>query len=343
MTGLTDNVIRLFLQLIILFGIWRLIKPIIERGNSQARRKRDIRKNIKQRRAGALKIRNGIYRHLDDLLYLVQKGYTPGASVPRFFILTLFYFAGMFLLSFLLIRSLPSLINLNNPFLQNADNPALKKAWQFPLYLATLTAFVPYLRLRYKYSVLQAKGSYDLLEVVKIYAKYCYLSIDVALQRTSEFLRPDNVLKDPLKSLSEGFANYQTTEELHTEAARFSRAVATTFSENFVFDLLNAEREGTTYLNASLLDLNQAMETQRETIMEVKANNRDAVALGLYVNLFTFVACVGSFMWLVSPRVYFKLQFQTPPGLIFLVAIISSFFIALILSALLAKPKLDYM
>lgn len=342
MSIFTDNVIRLIFQLIVLFGIWQIIKPIVYQQINLSESKRDLRKNLKKRRERTLKIRKGIYKHLDDLLYLVQKGYAPGASVTRFLIRSVFMFVAMFLLSYLLLRGVPSLINPDNPFLQNTVTPT-KESWQFPLYLAILAAVLPYLQLRYRYSIRQAKGSYDLLEVVKIYAKYCYLSIDVALHRTSEFLGEDNVLRDPLKSLAEAFANYRTTAELNEEAARFTRAVSTTFASNFVSDLLSAEREGTHFLNSSLLDLNQAMETQRETIMEVKANNRDAVSLGLWVNLFTFIVCVGSFMFLVSPKVYFKLQFQTTIGLTFLVIIIGSFFAALIMSVILARPKLDYM
>ncbi|ETT61292.1 hypothetical protein BSK66_27700 [Paenibacillus odorifer] len=342
MSTFVDNVIRLIFQLIVVFGIWRMIKPIVDRQISLSDSKRDLRKNLKKQRDRTLKIRKGIYKHLDDLLYLVQKGYEPGASVTKFLIRSIFMFIGIFLLSFLLLRGLPALTNSDISFLQNTQTPA-KESWQFPFYLAILAAVIPYLQLRYRYSIRQAKGSYDLLEVVKIYAKYCYLSIDVALHRTSEFLREDNVLRDPLKSLAEAFANYRTTAELNEEAARFTRAVSTTFASNFVSDLLNAEREGTHFLNASLLDLNQAMETQRETIMDVKSNNRDAVSLGLWVNLFTFICCVGSFMFLVNPKVYFKLQFQTTIGLTFLVIIISSFFAALIMSVILARPKLDYM
>lgn len=88
--------------------------------------------------------------------------------------------------------------------------------------------------------------------------------------------------------------------------------------------------------------LNRSMEQQRETILTVKAGSRDAISLGLYGNLIVLVSSVGTFIYMLKPDVYFKLQFETSVGIIFLTIIISGLFISFIISTVLARPKLDY-
>jgi hypothetical protein len=110
----------------------------------------------------------------------------------------------------------------------------------------------------------------------------------------------------------------------------------------FVSDLLYCEKEGTRYLKGSLMTLNRSMEQQRETILTVKASSRDAISLGMYGNLVVLVSSVGTFMYMLKPDVYFKLQFETRVGLTFMMVIITGMFISFLISTILARPKLDY-
>jgi len=229
-----------------------------------------------------------------------------------------------------------------NGNLQTSNVETIKSFWKLPMLLAILAGSIPYIVMRYKYAKRQTKGSYDLLDVVKIFAKYTYLSVDAALYATSDYLMDNNVLKRPLRILADEFSNYSTETMLQDEAQRFASNVSTTFARIFVSDLLDAEKEGNVNLNLSLLELNDSMEQQRETILTVKASNSDAIKLGLYGNFLVFVLSIGTFMLLLKPGLYFKLQFQTSIGVTFFMIIVISFVIALLFSILLSKPKLDY-
>ncbi|MFD2875657.1 hypothetical protein ACFTAO_06185 [Paenibacillus rhizoplanae] len=90
------------------------------------------------------------------------------------------------------------------------------------------------------------------------------------------------------------------------------------------------------------MTLNRSMELQRETILTVKASSRDAISLGLYGNLIVLVSSVGTFMYMLKPDVYFKLQFETTIGLTFMMVILTGLFISFMISTILARPRLDY-
>jgi hypothetical protein len=263
----------------------------------------------------------------------------------RFVMRTGFLFLAVFLSCLLTLKELPGHMSFNNPFLEGISfggQDQVKGAWRLPLFLALISASIPYLRMRYVYAQRKVRGSYDLLDVIKIAAKFTHLSVDAILSRTTDYLTEDNVLKVPLRLLGAAFANYSNESELNEEAERFAAAIGTTFAVEFVSDLLYCEKEGTRYLKSSLMTLNRSMEQQRETIMTVKAGSRDAISLGLYGNLVVLVSTVGTFMFMLKPDVYFKLQFETSVGLAFLMVIILGLFVSFIISTILARPKLDY-
>lgn len=342
-------IIRFALHLLIVLGLWLLTKPLLERHLLVWGQKIDfrmkLRKSIVGKRVSMIKKRMPLYRHLDDLLYFAHRSYEPGISVMRFAMRTGFLFLAVFLSSLLTLKELPGHMSFNNPFLEGVSfggREAVKGAWRLPLFLAVISACIPYLRMRYIYAQRKVRGSYDLLDVIKIAAKFTHLSVDAILSRTADFLAGDNVLKAPLKLLGAAFANYSNEIELHEEGERFAAAIGTTFAVEFVSDLLYCEKEGTRYLKSSLMTLNRSMEQQRETILTVKAGSRDAISLGLYGNLVVLVSSVGTFMFMLKPDVYFKLQFETSVGLAFLMVIISGLFVSFMISTILARPKLDY-
>ncbi|WP_150265725.1 hypothetical protein [Paenibacillus tepidiphilus] len=343
------SLLRFVFHLIVVLGLWLLIKPLIERQLQQFGRKVDFRLSAGRSRVGqrvsGLQNRKGLSRHLDDLLYFADRKYEPGISMLRFAMRTVFVFAAVFLSALLTLKELPGQMSFHNPFLEgmafNEGGP-VKGAWRLLLFLAIISASIPYLRMRYNYTQRQVRGSYDLLEVTTIAAKFTHLSADSILSRTGELLSEENVLRTPLRLLGAAFANYSNEHELSAEASRFSAAIGTTFAVEFVSDLLYCEKEGTRHLKSSLLLLNRSMEQQRETILAVKAGSRDAISLGLYGNLVVLVASVGTFMYMLRPSVYFKLQFQTTVGLSFLMVIITGLFVSFLISTILSRPKLDY-
>lgn len=345
MNNISDYAIRLFFHFLVVLGIWKLVKPLIDEQLRYIAKKREYRKNAKHFNEASKRNKRFIYRHLDNLLYLTQDKYEPFVSVTKFILQSGFLLVGIFIITLLTMQELPSLFS-SDPFfdgnLHTSNIETIKSVWKLPMLLAILAGSIPYIVMRYKYTKRQTEGSYDLLDVVKIYAKYTYLSVDAALYATSDFLMDNNVLKRPLRILADEFSNYSNETMLQGEAQRFASTVSTTFARIFISDLLDAEKEGNVNLNLSLLELNDSMEQQRETILTVKANNSDAIKLGLYGNLLVFVLSIGTFMFMLKPGLYFKLQFQTPIGVTFFMIIVISFVIAFLFSILLSRPKLDY-
>lgn len=342
-------IFRFALHLIIVWGLWLLIKPLIDRHLRQASQKLEYRMkhriSIVGKSVSKAKKRLWIYRHLDKLLYFVHGNYEPGISVMRFAIRTGILFIAVLLSGLLTLHELPGHLSYNNPFLEGVafnEGQPIRDAWRFPLFIAVISATIPYFRMRYSYAQRKVHGSYDLLDVIKISTKFTHLSVDSILDKTADFLTDKNVLKGPLKLLGATFSNYSNEKELAQEAGRFSSAIGTTFALEFISDLLYAEKEGTRYLKSSLMLLNRSMEQQRETILTVKAGSRDAISLGLYGNLIVLISTVGTFMYMLKPDIYFKLQFETKVGLSFLMVIVSGLFISFVISTILARPKLDY-
>ncbi|OKP79465.1 hypothetical protein A3844_28455 [Paenibacillus helianthi] len=342
-------VLQVAFHLLIAGGLWLLVKPLIERHLRQLGQKIDQRMSLRislfGKRVSSNKKRRWLYRHLDDLLYFAKRKYEPGISVTRFLIHTLFLFSAVFLSGMLTLSELPGHLSFSNPFLEGIsfdERIPVQGNWRFPLFVAVIAASIPYLRTRYLYAQRKVRGSYDLLDVIKIATKFTHLSVDSILTKTAEFLTEESVLKTPLRLLGAAFSNYSNERELTREAERFAGAIGTTFAVEFVSDLLYCEKEGTRYLKNTLMMLSRSMEQQRETILTVKAGSRDAISLGLYGNLVVLVSSVGTFIYMLKPDVYFKLQFQTTVGLTFLMIIIAGLFISFMISTILARPKLDY-
>ncbi|KUP25290.1 hypothetical protein [Paenibacillus sp. DMB5] len=342
-------IIRFALHLLVVFGLSLMVRPLIERHLRQLGQKVDMQMNLRRsllrKKVSRADRRIWLYRHLDDLLYFAHRKYEPGISVMRFSLQTAFLFAAVFVSTMLTLRELPGHMSFSNPFLDGisfGERMPIEQAWRLPLFVSVLAASIPYLRMRYTCAQRKVRGSYDLLDVIKIASKFTHLSVDSILSRTADFLTEDNVLKTPIRLLGAGFANYSNEYELKEEAMRFSGAIGTTFAIEFVSDLLYCEKEGTRHLKSSLMMLNRSMEQQRETILTVKAGSRDAISLGIYGNLVVLVSSVGTFMYMLKPDVYFKLQFQTSVGLAFLMVIIAGLFVSFLISTILARPKLDY-
>lgn len=343
--------IQFALHLLVALGIWLMVKPLLKEGIRLTAQRMSYRLDRRKRRPGQ---RAGIVQgrkplplitHLDRLLYFTRPNDEPGTAAAGFILASLLLALVVFLSGLLAFRELPGHLVFRNPFLEGVtfDGRQSKDgAWRLPLFLALLTGILPYLRVRYIYAHNQVKGSYNLLDAVKIAAKYTHLPVDALLSRTADSLEQGNVLIKPLKLLSGAFANYSNEFELVTEAQRFAGAVGTTFAVEFVSDLLYCEREGGFYLKHSLLMLTRSMEQQLETILTVKANSRDAISLGLYGNLVVLFFSVGTFIYMLKPAVYFHLQFETKAGLTFLVVILSGLFLSYVISSVLSKPKLDY-
>lgn len=338
------SILRMLLHVIILSSLWFLIQPVLllqfRKAGSQFNR-RMISKNIRSLRRTKAK-KWFIYKHIDDLLFMTDRKYEPVVSVIRFTLRSIFISLVVGFSAMVTIGDLPNAFS-DNPFLSNADLPGASEiAWKFPSVLALVMLVLPYLFLWSKHLRLRTKNSYDLLQVVKLVSKFASLSPDKALYQAAAVLPDDAGLKRQLITLSQTFTSYSDKEELHEETMRFAALIGTTFAVQFVNELIYAEIEGTRNLKESMFDLSNSMEVQRDAIINVQNNSQEAIQMGFYVNLFVFVATSGSLMYLLGIKVYMKLQFNTPTGMIFITSIVITFLFSFLISIFLSKPKLDY-
>ncbi|MNM44546.1 hypothetical protein D3C81_554460 [compost metagenome] len=345
------GLLRFALHLLAALGIWMLVRQLAGQGIREAVDRFHYRLSLKKSASRNRYGRNGrqmrvpFYNHLDRLLYMAKRNYDPGTAVYGFLTQSAVLTLAVFICGALTFHELPGHLVFRNPFMEGVtfdENGPDGEWWKMPLFLAALAGSVPYLRLRYVSAHNKVSGSYHLLDVVKIAAKFTHLPVDALLSNTADALEADNVLASPLRVLSSAFAGYSTEMELLDETRRFSAAVGTTFAVEFVSDLLYSEKEGGFYLKNSLLTLTRSMERQREAILAVKANSRDAISLGLYGNLIVLFFSLGTFIYMLKPAVYFHLQFETKPGLAFMMVILAGLFLSFVIGSALSRPKLDY-
>lgn len=345
---ITTYLVRVLLHMVFITGVIMLIWPVIDPMLKGISKNMDYRIQMKVEALGSrLMVRKKtfrLFRHLESLLYLVRKNYQPGLSLIQFLSISLLVFIVALISLLLTIGDMPNRITFGNPFTEGIDVGQVGSTlnWQFPFLGATLFMLIPYIHLRYQYSIKKVKSSYDLLEVVRLLSKFTHLSIDSALSRTSQMLDDSNVLKRPLLVLSGDFAGYNDDEELKEGAKRFSNSIGTTFSVSFISDLLYYEKEGGQSWKESLLFLISIMEAQRNAILEVKNSNRDAIALGSYGNLLVFLMLTITLIFFLGFNVYFDLQFKTEIGLWSFMIVFATMFISFVFGYLLSRPRLDY-
>lgn len=155
-------IIQFVLHLLVAGGLWLLVKPLIERHLWQWGQKLDLRMSLFGHKVSSAKRKMWLYRHLDDLLYFAHKRYEPGISVLRFVARSGMLFLGVFLSSLLTLKELPGQMSFSNPFLEGMvlnDGAPVANAWRLPLFLAVLSACIPYLRMRYTYAQRKVRGA----------------------------------------------------------------------------------------------------------------------------------------------------------------------------------------
>lgn len=339
--------IRFGLHLLILYALWLIISALLDKHLKKSKKHLDFKYQSRLRSIGEHVTRYnrafGFIDHLDRLLFLTSKNYESGVTVSKYLIQSIFVSAAVFAGSALTLGNLPNMLSTSNPFdIPTTINDSYTIQWELPLLLAVLVVLINYLFLVSKFKRTNIQSSFDLIEVVKVMSKFTSLSIDGMLERTSDMLPEKNVLKRPLMHLAHVFLTYGNAADLYREANRFSQLIGTTFATQLVQDLLYAERESNNNLSNSLLRLFKAMQDQREVILTVKSNSKDAIQFGFYVNLIVFVVLVGCIMWYLTPSVYLKLQFGTQSGVIMLSIILIGFISSFFISVFLSKPKLDY-
>lgn len=311
------DLIRLFIMALLLVGLtWSSI--LIADVQMQ---KRSVRIGYKlRRRLFTVKYQDyGLIRHLDRLMFLAARHYRPVESAIRFCLFCLLAAAAVFAL---LATFIP---------------------WQRSSALAVILGVgIPYLILRIRHAERGVKASYDLAEVIKLLSRHAHLPVHTALKHTAENLSDRSVLKRPVMVLADAFSSYGSKDELLQEALRFSSTIGTAFAVQLVMELIQAEKDGSKHLNQSLKFLNEAIEGQRNAVLGVKKENRDAIALGIWVNLAVIAILSWSTASFLTWGTFFRLLTQTEIGVTLSLAVAGSLVTAFFIGRVLSRPKLDY-
>ncbi|WP_027092991.1 hypothetical protein [Cohnella thermotolerans] len=331
-------IIELALTSIALVGLWGILSPALQ---PYARRWRQRARLLaalgKEKAAGG-----GFYRHVDRMLYLVQPNYEAGTSAYRFIALTAFVFLVTLFAVYTATAGTALPVTTGNPFLRNAGEAgSVKIGFGFACFAAIVAASVPYLVLRVRYLSKSVQAGYDLLEIVKTLTGVANLAIDTALTKTADSLPERNVLKRPLKLWAFVLTAHTHKGELKRETERFVRSIGTTFAVAFVSEVLYVYRTGGSYYEA-MIRLAEAMEAQWIAVRNAQKEVSDAIQMGAWGNLLvTVVICAGT-AFVLSWRVYARLQFQTAMGSVFFAVVVIGVLISLVVSLVLSRPRLDY-
>lgn len=342
MTDLSLVILRIALQLTVVTGLLLMGRVFVDFISQRVSRRDELKARILKKASNLKQTSSLFQRHIEDKMLLVYNDFQPNVHYNRFLFTSIVYGLSLFIILYFSVDKLPGQFT-NNPFEVEIENDSAGGSeWSVSFIFAFIGLFLPYMRLRYRYALAYARASYDLMEPTKFISKFAHLSVDKALAETAKILPDTNVLKQPLRQLGLTFISYRDEEELVSATKRFNNLIGTTFAAQFTSNLLYAEREGSQNMKKDFQSLYKAMEQQRETILEVKANSRDAVQMGIYLNLIIFVALTGSLIYLLRPAIYFRFQFETTLGITFFMAIVSTYLVTVIYSIVLTRPKLDY-
>lgn len=331
-------IIELALTSVALAGLWGILAPALQPYAKRWRQRARLLAALgKEKAAGGR-----LYRHVDRMLYLVQPNYEAVTSAYRFFALTVFVFLAALFAVYTAAAGTAVPVTAGNPFLRNVGEAgSLKIGFGVSCFVAAVAAGVPYLILRVRYLSKSVQAGYDLLEVVKTLVRFADLAVDTALTKTAEALPERNVLKRPLKLWAFVLTAHTNESELKRETERFVRAIGTTFAVAFVSEVLFVYRTGGSYYEA-MTRLAEAMEAQWVAVRNSRKDVSDAIQLGAYGNLLVILLVCGGTAYVLSWKVYAKLQFQTAVGAGFLAFVVVSTLVSLVVSLLLSRPRLDY-
>lgn len=293
-----------------------------------------------------LKRKNRFRDHIYRLNYIVASSTNKNRAYLKFLFLTVSVFAVVFASLILSIKDMPSNFIVDNPFTETIQGASKVGETSvnlfFPLVASVFAASIPYLRLRYKYSIAKIRISYELLDVVRLMAGETHLAVGPALINVSSELKYDSPIRFPLKELGELIASYKDDEELMEGCRKFSNAVDTAFAVSFISMIIHTEKEGRNQWEASLFSLADDMEKQRMAILDAKSSSRDAINLASYGNILVFVIVSISMAAFLKPNVYFNLQFRTNDGLAGLTLSWGLIIASYISTKFLTRIRLDY-
>ena len=316
MSGIIDIVIRVFLYLMVLTGIWLFSGKYILRF---------FKKENKKYRFGVKPVRqadNKFKAHI-RLLLLLTLGRKDENSIFYFIFLSIFLF-------FITFSVFTGLFGISIYF----------------ILMSILAGFFPYIFLRFRLKSLQLQGSYEavklLSELTNMY-KISSFNMISAIDKTIGTIKDSPLSKKALFHLSLKVKEYSGKEELQSAiddfVAAFDTEWATLLGMNIFESILNG-----TNVSVSLDDILSNLKQVKSSIEKDKRANYEAFTMVKFVipavYIISIILALKFFGFTISRFFYY--QFNTGLGIKLFITIVILMVFGFCAMFVLSKPKFDY-
>ncbi|MBA7694659.1 hypothetical protein ES703_103272 [subsurface metagenome] len=316
MIGTADIVVRVFLYIMILTGIWLFLGRYILRFFKRENKK--YRFGVKPTR----RVDNKFKAHV-RLLLLLTLGRKDENSIFYFLFLSIFLF-------FIFLSVFTGLFGISIFF----------------VLMSMLAGFLPYIFLRFRLKSLQLQGSYEavklLSELTNMY-KISSFNMSSAIDKTIGTIKDSPLSKKALFHLSLKVKEYKGKEELQSAiddfVAAFDTEWATLLGMNIFESILNG-----TNVSVSLDDILSNLKQVKSSIEKDKRANYEAFTMVKFVIPVVYILSVFTavkFFGFTIGR-FFYYQFNTGLGIKLFITIVVLMVFSFCAMFVLSKPKFDY-
>lgn len=316
MIGTADIVIRVFLYIMILTGIWLFLgRYILHFFKRENKKYRFGLKPVRQ-------VDNKFKAHI-RLLLLLTLGRKDENSIFYFLFLSIFLF-------FIFLSVFTGLFGISIFF----------------VLMSMLAGFLPYIFLRFRLKSLQLQGSYEAVnlisELTNMY-KISSFNMSSAIDKTIGNIKDSPLSKKTLFHLSLKVKEYKGKEELQSTiddfVAAFDTEWATLLGMNIFESILNG-----TNVSVSLDDILSNLKQVKSSIEKDKRANYEAFTMVKFVIPVVYILSVFTavkFFGFTIGR-FFYYQFNTSLGIKLFITIVVLMVFSFCVMYLLSKPKFDY-
>lgn len=316
MIGIIDIVIRVFLYIMILTGIWLFLGRYILRF---------FKRENKKYRFGVKPVRqvdNKFTAHI-RLLLLLTLGRKDENSIFYFIFLSIFLF-------FIFLSVFTGLFGISIFF----------------VLMSMLAGFLPYIFLRFRLKSLQLQGSYEAVNLISelnnMY-KISSFNMSSAIDKTIGTIKDSPLSKKALFHLSLKVKEYKGKEELQSAIDNFVVAFETEWATLLGMNIFESIASGTN-VSVSLDDILSNLKQVKSSIEKDKRANYEAFTMVKFVipvvYILSIILALKFFGFTISRFFYY--QFNTGLGIKLFITIIVLSVISFCVMYLLSKPKFDY-
>lgn len=310
-----DFFIKLISSVLVIFGLWLILRPFVQPGLIQATRKGKRLLRIQQKQT--FESEKKLFRHLSTLIESTRGRFSW--QVSHFVMLTLIIF---FMTFTLLILSLSDIVIV---FL-----------------ISFFFSLIPYIFLRIRLNHIRVQTSHALLGLIPSLLQYYQAEqkdIYFALQRLKEETKDQKHMNLIFDRLLNDMQMNRNKELLKRRIDVFVYAIGGNFAKRIGKLILKSYTEHADILSA-LIQIEKDARKALQVMEHQKTQGWDTILLG-YSTLVTFPGSLLLGYSASGPMDYWHFQFKTPIGLTMFVACIFFIVVSLIISIIHRRPKAD--